>query len=204
MSPSVSKALKKYHLCRGKFADAVRRLKTLGEVWPGIMVFVVIVSWIFTHKLWVCLVLIPVAVFFMLRRREMGNKAVLGFTTIAVAVSAILGVLFGIPPPDDVLLPANEPIPVVAYPPDLPPYFPQNTVWLHAGNVNIVKSGTNRLSIVSYNGESMLGLQWTPKGPLISGQFFGANGDIVAVLENNRFTTNAENIFQMKKDKHSL
>lgn len=120
---------------------------------------------------------------------------------------------------EGVLLPANEPNPPFTnrtvfqlISPDAEKrrgaeqtITPTNQVaYLFAGGGFHEIRGTNVLEVFGYNNEALLTLQWTPRGALISGQFFDKKGDVIAVLENNRIIANPENIFRMKKDKHSL
>lgn len=191
---------------KGKHAvTALNAFKMIGEVWPGIVVVFGILWWGATHKLWVFnggLVGIPVAVFLILRRKAARKSVVFGFTVLSVLAAAALFVSFGTPEPEDTLLPSNEPNPMATG--GFANTIDPRRVYLFTAASAYMIGGTNLVSIISYNGETMLGLQWSPKGASLSGQFFSQNGEIIAVVEKNRIITNAGNIFRMKKNRHSL
>ena len=82
--------------------------------------------------------------------------------------------------------------------------FPTNRVMLFAGGGLFVASSSNEISVIKYNDDSLLNIKHGKAGALVSGQFFGPDGDIIAVLEDNKMILNPDNIFRVSKDKHSL
>lgn len=96
-----------------------------------------------------------------------------------------------------VLIPANDPTPVNTQ-------APTNAITLILGKtVNEVFWFPH--TVLIYKGKPMLTISKNSKGATISGEFFGDNGDIIAVLESNRFTINRLNYFTKERpDKSTL
>lgn len=105
------------------------------------------------------------------------------------------------PTTDDLLIPADEPNP------PLPAGWrsaPSNSAMLFTAGSVFVMGQANPTVILKYNKESLLQLKLSEKGALLSGKFFGRNGDVVAVLRDNRIILNRDNVLEFEKDKNSL
>jgi len=104
--------------------------------------------------------------------------------------------------PQDLLLPANEANPPLTM--GKARDIPSDGVVVFTGGSAYMTTRTNPMAIIEYNRKPLITLKASSKGALISGEFFAPNGDVIAVLDDNVFTTNAEQVFRIKRDKHSL
>jgi ribosomal protein L24 len=96
-----------------------------------------------------------------------------------------------------VLVPANDSTPINAQ-------GPTNSISLILGNT-VDEVFWFPHTVLIYKGKPILTISKNSKGATISGEFFGDNGDIVAVLENNHFTINRLNYFTKERpDKSTL
>ena len=98
-----------------------------------------------------------------------------------------------------VLVPANDPTPLFDG-----QKLPTNCVVLLLGNSKSVTCWFPH-TVIQYQGKPVLTISRTPQGAAVSGEFFGDNGNIVAVLETNRFIINHLNYFVKERpDKSTL
>jgi len=103
------------------------------------------------------------------------------------------------------LTPANDPFPPPPEKRFSPTNFPPDCIFIFAGGGMYV-TGTNLpFTLIRAGGKDLLTLQWTKSGAAISGEFFGKNGNIVAVIETNNFVINKQNYFiKETPDRHTL
>jgi hypothetical protein len=103
--------------------------------------------------------------------------------------------------PWGVLEPANDPMPppIAAWGPP-----PTNVVTLLIGNsVSVVYWFPH--TVIRCKGKPILTISKNEQGATVSGEFFGDNGNVVCVLENNRFIINPSNyLIADRPDKSTL
>lgn len=96
-----------------------------------------------------------------------------------------------------ILVPANDPTPASMQ-------VPTNAVLLILGN-SMSEVFWFPHTVIMYKGKPILTISTNSQGATVSGDFFGDNNDIVATLENNRFTINRLNYFTKERpDKSTL
>jgi hypothetical protein len=164
------------------------------------------ILWALNHVISICLLLIGfiiygVGLFVELSKHKWKTIHVWlcsGFVIVLGIVLCAELILWDLRQEDEfsgVLIPANDPTPMDAQ-------APTNAITLVLGNtVNEVFWFPH--TVLIYKGKPMLTISKTPKGAAISGEFFGDNEDVVAVLENNRFTINRLNYFTKERPDRS-
>lgn len=103
------------------------------------------------------------------------------------------------------LTPANDPFPPFPREDIAITNFPPNCMFLFTGGgVHIVRTNQSFV-LIRAGGKDILTLNWTKTGAAISGEFFGKNGNIVAVVETNKFVVNRLNcLTKTTPDRHTL
>jgi hypothetical protein len=103
------------------------------------------------------------------------------------------------------LTPADDPFPQVSDALFSPANFPPDSIFIFAGG-GMYGTGKNLpFTLIQAGNKEMLTLQWTKSGAAISGEFYGENGNIVAVIETNNFVVNKLNYLTKETpDRHTL
>jgi hypothetical protein len=107
------------------------------------------------------------------------------------------------------LTPANDPFPQISDELFSPTNFPPSSIFIFAGGGMYVTDKNLPFTLIRAGGIStgkdLITLQWIKSGAAISGEFFGKNGDIVAVIETNNFVVNKLNYLTKETpDRHTL
>lgn len=103
------------------------------------------------------------------------------------------------------LTPANDPFPPPPNERFAPTNFQTDCIFIFTGGGMYV-TGTNQpFTLIRAEGKDLLTLTWTKDGAAISGEFFGKNGNVVAVIETNNFVVNKLNFLTKETpDRHTL
>lgn len=151
---------------------------------------------------WTLSTLFPLFVGTALRLRNTTPFSLYFWTSSSVGIAVAIVYYSGIWVPEKLLVPSNEPNPIVKDVTEEELKGARAIVFC-GGGVSFVTT-TNQMIVISYNMEPFLTLRCTPKGASLSGLFFGQNNDVVAVLKDNEILANDQNILTMKKSAHEL
>jgi ribosomal protein L24 len=103
------------------------------------------------------------------------------------------------------LTPANDPFPALSEKPSSLTNFPSDCIFIFAGGGMFVTVTNRPFTLICAGGKDLLTLEWTKSGAAISGEFFGKNGNVVAVIKTNNFVVNKLNYLTKETpDRHTL
>jgi hypothetical protein len=103
-----------------------------------------------------------------------------------------------------VLIPGNDPTPPLPRdpPPEVQQAVREGAMCLFLGDSVAVTRSLPHV-VLTYKGKEMLTISSNAGGMTISAEFFGDNGNVVAVLRSNRFTINHLNYFERERPDRS-